>query len=629
MLQLTISKIGWVVLVVFCAATIGHFDRAWAEPSLASKDRIDDLVVEVDGEKMSFTVINDARIQSQWFFIPREPQVVVNVNSKGEKVPNFFLLRYSHRDPNDTQKIVESGLLQFCTRLAPLPAAIEKMKAQLAKRVGIKQNQLLLSAIPFKSANVTLYDDGGKLIANGTHGAGLAPLHATQQSCFTVPLTRVGTSVMDALVNGQGGMHMAVTYEYEGWSTPLGFHCEANYEKAHSYYNKNKKFAAKASYWVFSGTASKDTTKIRETLEKEEIVKCEEWGKSGDALDGQVQTIMNNINANVVKDLTPPTDLSAAAVAAATTAEGKDEKKKKEGWLASALTGKFGAGADYSVKLVDMKTIRKGKVEIDLNKRNLEIRKSIVSGLIGIGSYPEKLRSELVQALNVEHGWPAAYFSLPVIGDDIGIKNVNLEVKLLGSKSPSQSARWEPATGWRNPKNAEKVRNVLAFSLIGIPESDKKKLHFTTDMAIARGANLVNVSMKTPVADANGDKFISSPLQAMKIVQVDGSNLAWRKIQAESNLLKAKVSLELSNGKKLRGTLKPRNINGVFTEPLPLIFLVHNEVTDMIPKISFVVNGKLDPVQSPRNGKKIDMKGVQGATEITLQDMELGVVEVQ
>ena len=86
------------------------------------------------------------------------------------------------------------------------------MKSKLAQRVGIKQKQLLLSALPFKSAQVTLYDDSGKLVAKGTHGAGVAPTYSTQKMAFTVPLTRVGTSVMDALVKGQGGIHMAIEY---------------------------------------------------------------------------------------------------------------------------------------------------------------------------------------------------------------------------------------------------------------------------------------------------------------------------------------------------------------------------------------------------------------------------------
>ena len=185
--------------------------RVWAQASLAAEDKIDEIPVKLNtGLTESFTVIRDAMIPEQWYYVPDRPRLFVRQAESGPE-PDFALIRYQFKDPSNPQALLEGGLLQFAANLAIPPEAISQLTKVIGDKHNIPENKLRLAALPIKQSNVAIYlPKEGELLAEASQGAGIAPTFATQKMVFMVPFTRIGSDVYDELVNGNTGIPVVI-----------------------------------------------------------------------------------------------------------------------------------------------------------------------------------------------------------------------------------------------------------------------------------------------------------------------------------------------------------------------------------------------------------------------------------
>ena len=199
----------------------------------------------------------------------------------------------------------------------------------------------------------------------------------------------------------------------------------------------------------------------------------------------------------------------------------------------------------------------------------------MAGGFVGIGRYPREVRERLVTI--VPPGpWKSAFFMLPSVGDgqQTGISQVDLQVRLKhrGQTHGAQTVVWRPEGGWIGRDG--KPRIVLAFGLLDLRRTDPKLegVTFESVAQITVRNDVVHVTHEFPLESDLGVALIP-PLALAKVVRVDGSGLDWKALNAESDLLMVSVVLR-SGQKSFTGRLAPRNINGQWAPPEPLVWIV-------------------------------------------------------
>ena len=202
----------WIVVFVLIAISP---PLIYGQASLAAEDIIDDVAIDINGEKLLFTVIRDANQKEQWYYAPARATLYERAVN-GKKEPEFTLIKYQFPDPTDRQKLLEGGIMQFALTLGIPPEAKEQLVGAIAKLVDTGKDKIRLAALPFKDASVHLYTPGGDLITSEKLGDGIAPTLANQKMVFAIQFTRLGADIYDALVNGNTGLAVAVSFTYYG-----------------------------------------------------------------------------------------------------------------------------------------------------------------------------------------------------------------------------------------------------------------------------------------------------------------------------------------------------------------------------------------------------------------------------
>ncbi len=575
--------------------------------SLAAENRIDDIVVKVNGVEESYTVVRDAQNELQWYTIPGSVNAYTRTIN-GVTEPDFALIRYQFKDPDNAQAMLEGGLLQFAATTAISPEAQTQLKAAITAKVG-KNKAIRISPIPFNEANVNIYSPGsGKLIAGAAQGAGIAPLHG-KKMVFSIPMTKVGADVYEELVNGNTGIPVVIDYSFNGLTPPAGFRVEVDWDQTYKHYSKDQKFAAKASYMgLVGGSTNIDKQKIRETLLKEKCINVlvtEGESYSKEDIDKYLEPILSRINKEIMAEFAPPEKVIPA---------------KSRGTSAS---GKYFSAA-YSSSIKDISQVKKGTEIIDFTVRKHQVRKSVVSGFIGIGRYSKEIKERLVSIVPLGP-WQSAFFLLPNVGgsSELGITQVDLEIGLSDNEQVRQSqvVVWTPDGGWKDRNG--KLRTVLSFALMGLTASgfDVTKAKFKTKAQITLKREVLTVNQTMSVFD--GETAIRTPLTAVDVVAVDGSLLSWNRIDNVSNL--AAVNVKLQSGDRVfSGRLKPWRIDGNWTEPSPFYWLIPKGEQPVTASINYLYNnGKRKNWVD--NGK--DLLKELSSLEVTLLDGALKQVD--
>jgi hypothetical protein len=576
----------------------------WAQASLAAEDKIDEVVVTLNGVQEAFTVVRDARIPEQWYYVPDRPRLFERTVD-GQTEPEFHLIRFQFKDPANPQALLEGGMLQFAASLALPPEALPQLTAAISQKATLPPERIRLAALPLKSANVTLYTQAGVLVTSAPQGAGIAPTFATQKMVFSVPLTKIGADVFDELVRGNTGIPVVVDFTYDGLTPAAGFKVHVDWDQTYQFYSRHDHFAASVNYkGLFGASVDVDRQKLREALEESKAIEIEIIEGSGftkaDA-DKLLEPFINRINAELLEDLKPPEKIQPAQAAQPPKA------------------GTFG-GVSYSVAIKDVQQVKKGKETIDFNIRMHQERKTLAGGFMGIGRYPEQLRPKLVTV--VPPGpWKSAFFVLPAVGDadELGIDQVDLQIGLKHGDQIDQTqvVIWQPDDkGWRDQNGTS--RTVLAFGLMGLGgrNADLQNVTFESRAQITIKGEVISLSQAHKVFD--GETAITTPLSDVEVVAVDGSVLSWRKLSPESELVFANVKLQ-SSGRTFTRQLKPRNLDGKFVEPAPLYWLVQKSAEPVTATIKFGLNsGKL--IDWQHNGA--DLKQALASLQIMLLDSD-------
>jgi hypothetical protein len=543
---------------------------AQAQASLAAEDIIDEVPVTVAGQRESFTLIRDAHRPEQWYYVPDRPRLFERSTSGGQIEPDFVLLRYQLPESSSGEKLVEGGLMQFALTMGLPQEALPQLKKAIAATKTVAAEKIRLAALPFEAAKVHLiFPSSGDLIASQPQGPGIAPTFATQKVAFSVSLTRIGADVFDALVSGNTGLAVAVEFDYKGLSPAAGFTITVDWDQAYRHFSSDKQLRGEAAaLGSFGLKASVDRSKVLNQLTSNKILTVEvtEGGSfTSEQMSKYVDQILQRINSELTTALAPPTAVAAAQANDLKGPEGYLEKIKDQ------LTG----GLGYSVAMKDERSVKKGRERIIFRGRSILTRKTIAGGFVGVGRYPKEVRDRLVTI--VPPGpWKSAFFMLPSVGDgaQAGISQVDLQVRLKyqGKPHDEQTLRWTPDAGWIGRDN--KPRAIVAFGLLNLRAIDPSLagVSFESVAQITQRNDVIHV--KQEFALESGDNVgLIPPMALAKVVRVDGSRLDWKGVEPTSDLMTVSVVLR-SGERSFTGRLAPRNIDGRWAPPEPLVWIV-------------------------------------------------------
>lgn len=576
--------------------------------SLASEDTIQDIdVQEPNGSIQQYTVMRDANNASQWYYVVKQPRLYVR-KENGEDIPEFHLLRYDRLDRDNPEVRLSGGILQFSAVLTAPEGVLDQLKDAIAKHTGQEANQFRLAAMPMTEATVTLMTpdepatrEGGETVpaglivgSSGTKGNGVAPIFGSQKMSFSVPLTQLGADIYDALTSGQTGMLVHVEYTFQGLTPAAGFEVIVDWDKTHEFYLKNREFAAKAMFFgIFGAQGGSTSQDLRQTLKNNSCVTVNiEPGEQIDAatLNTLVSSIIAEINKELFTELPVPTE---SRLTSAPTEGGKtDFISKTLGNLADS--GKrFYAGAKYSRMQVRQTISKKGTQKFSYKHRSLVNRKTVASGHIGVGEFPEHIRKGLITV--VPPGiWSEAYFSLPTMNmaQELGVMEVGCHVQLLDGDRvvEGQAANWDPKNGnWML-----RGKTAPAFLMFVLTEHNenaarRNSLRFRVTTTVAqRGSSVFKSVEEIPVVN-NDDLTIANPESVFQVVEVDGSDLTFNRFDEKSELKSVRVKLQ-SNDRTFEGNLRPIRNDGEYAEPPGLKWIVAANAP-VYPEIVFRLRG--------------------------------------
>ncbi len=606
-----------LILLSFCSIS----PSLKANPSLDIQDWIDDIVVDINGIKSRFTVISDATQPKQWYYVPDQPRLAEK-EINGVRYPEFALVKYQGLDPENPNVEIEKGILQFSVSLAIPAEANQAMRKAIEKRRGIKN--IALGPLPMKDAKAYLLETStGTLLASAPKSGGLAPTVATQKMPFQLDLTKLGADVYDAITTKTtGGVGIVVEFTYRGLTPKLFCKASFNWKKAHKYFGENKQFAGKVSYLGFmSGNANVEKTKIVEQLTQQGLVTIDSITGGDLTVDKcqklVVEPLLSRVSETMFKS--PGIELKAAAAKVDEVekeAEDDDEKDdedkdKKKGGFLSRFFKKFSASVSYTHKLVDINRVQTVNETQQFTNRQLEERKTIAGGFIGIGHYPEEVRKQLVVEVG-SGAWDRSLVLLPEIDPTIDIKSVDLTVKpLLEQFVEAQHFKWSKEIGWSNYRGKPARFAYFPLQGLGLDDESLNDLQLQTVSVITRKGQAIESKRNFPANEIIRDVFSD-----IELVEVHDEDLKWKRINSEGVLTSVAVEIKTKSD-VLNRRFAPINREGTWASP-PAIYWFVRKNEPVTATINFKTSdGLLIPWS--RSGR--DLR-TSGGISIGLQDSD-------
>lgn len=565
-----------------------------AQASLSAEHKFDELTVEVNGKKEVFTVIRDYYQEDQWYYIPNRPRLAM-----AGKLPQFHLIKYQTKDPKNSQKLLTGGILQFAVKLSLPAEAIEKLKKEIVKNLKIRfpniqkflgnyATKIKLSAIPFNSSMVTLYDlEEGKMTADAPQKPGIAPTFATQEIPFQLNLTELGSDISEALTRKGGGIPVLVTFNYYAITPPCGFKIDVNWDLVYRHFSNDLKYRCKLKYLSYLASDSEwQAQLVKDLIKTNKAIKVTVI--SGAAFKDEdinkfMLPLLMRINNEIFDNTRPPPLVDPAKVAEAPPAN----------WFSKLFESQpmEDYKAQFALKASEYRN--KGHETFEMTKQLEVERVSCCGGLIGIGDLSENEQHQLIELIP-SGNWQSAYFSLPAVGDnpDLGIKSVELSVTMVDKDGRSltgapamQSASWSERTGeW---KARGENRTALLFPLAYLYDKYPRKiadLKFKVVSKITHKHGRFEFTSLEPLFD--GEKAISNTFDCVDVLRIYGRNLGFSNDEPAGNLTMVDVTAK---------TQKPsQTLSGTFLgdarEENPMLFLVGKSSTDAKNPIQLKIN---------------------------------------
>jgi hypothetical protein len=497
------------------------------------------------------------------------------------------LIGYQFADPKKAGALLEGGLLQFSATLAVQGDNAEKVLTAL--RTGIAERRksakppenldpkgIRLSALPIKSAEVHLYTPNGEFLSGSPRGDGIAPTFATQKMVFSIPLSKVGTTVYDELVKGNTGVPVVVTFKYHGLTPPAGFKVKVNFKRAYEHYSRDQKFAARASWFgIWGGSVDISSKEIIESLKDSKAIEVEviegEGFKAADA-EKYLQPILKRINDEILEASKPPEKINPAEA----------PKPSAGGWFSAGYSSAT-VRANYNIEKVET---------INFSVRQNVERATIASGFIGISRYPEALQKKLITFVG-PGPFKSAFFVLPEVGDaaELGISQVDLSISLenKGVLGDPQLRTWSPKAGWMFQDR--ETSKLIAFPLANVARTDPmlRDLKFNVKTIVRMGGRW-SIKSEETVNALNGDFPVAPPLEAFDVVEVNAGACTWKLLdgKGKSSLIQIDASIKDQAGKPYpTKAILPFNKDGKDSAPKPFFLLVPKSQQVLLPNIIF------------------------------------------
>ena len=577
-----------------------------AQVSLAAENKIDNLVIDIDGKKETFTVVRDFYDENQWYYIPDRPRLAMNGD-----LPQFHLIKYQTNDPKKAEQQIAGGVLQFAIRMSLPAMAIDKLKDAIASSLkqkfpGVKKflgnfsSKIRLSAIPFNSSMVTVYDlENGLMMSDAPQQPGIAPTFATQEVPFQLSLSTLGTGVSETLTKKGGGIPVLVTFNYYALTPPCGFSIEVDWDSLYRHFSADGKERWKIKYAGYMQSdlslqaklvkdLIKTTKAIRVTAVSGEAFKDED-------IDKFMIPVLTRINNEIFDNTRPPPIADPARI----------PEEPGQNWFQSIFKSDPMEDFERHVALKAVEFRRKGKETFEMTRQMIVERTSCCGGLIGIGHLNEEAQKELIEYIPTGN-WASAYFNLPAVGDDanLGIKTISLTVSIVDKAGnalqggpPMQSATWSEKTS--NWQNRGETRSTLLFPLAYLYDKYPKKIEefrFKTVANIVYKNGRINFTSLEPLFD--GEQPVLAALDCVDVVRVYGKNMGFAGDEPSGELTMADITVSSKNpAQTVSG-----NFMGEAGEENPLLFLVAKESKDTPNPIELKINFQL------KNGKTIAWK---------------------
>ena len=569
-----------------------------AQASIAAENIIDTVsfsYTDVTGtkQKEDVTLLRDERDVKQWYYVPSKP-VLVTTYVGDKAIPQFSLLTYDYKEPG-SQNISSAGLLNFSARLSLPSEANEAMLAAAKEAVAKKQgtaiaSNMRIAALPINKAAVAVYAGDGKLVGTA-EGTGTAPTFASQAMAFSIPLTQLGAAVFDDLVKGTTGVRTAVAFSYNGITPKCGYRITTDYSRARDFYSKNEKIAARASYYGwFGGSYNKDATDIRDALIQEGALKTEILASNECAperLDALMQPILKRINDQVLATFKPPEKIDPTVAG-------------------TPSTGGYFGGVGYSVAVKKLTELTILKETVNFEQAAIVERNTVAQGFIGIGSYSEDIRKQLITVVDgsINSG---VYFALPQVPE--GIERVDMTVSLRAGDKTYASSSFQytrTANAWKSLQTGSSTERI-SFSTKGVEQELGK-------VAIEDAQLRVNKVLRTTQQESASiidDAKLSNAVMALDLqrgfygVRISPSAISFSELGGDF----ARIQVIAKAGNKTKSyVFRAFNANGVWQAPqddyffvpskdLPVSLTVVAVYKDQLPDITKTVSIPVDGIK--------------------------------
>lgn len=501
---------------------------AGAQVSLGAGDQTD-VVVTVDGENEAFTVLRDYQRRDQFYYVPNKPQLATR-GTGTKKKPVFHLLKYQTKNP-ETNDLVQGGILQFAIRLAPANDVVNQIKKSVAAQFSLPEATVKLSPLPFKSAEVTVYNQEGELLTTEFQKPGVAPAFANSEIPFQVQLTDLSADVFDALTTGGGGIPVYITYTFDQISPETGFKVTVDWDQSFSHFSKDERTKTAYTRWYYyrtwwGGWRSSGTTAMRETqeqtlsevLQENSSIKVESVaGKNftQEEITRYMDPVIERVSKELVEKMSPPEKIEPASA--------KEPQTPYNGTTSSTL----------SVKSINK--VKKGKEVIEFKRRELFESKSTYGTLLGIGEFDKNIQEQLITIMP-SGNWSHAYFPVPAVGDSesLAIKSIDLQVipryydkagkikQISGTNA--ELVTWKPEKGYFADRKGNEVTNIL-FPLQAITDKLAKdnvplsSCTYEVNIKVTQGSSIMNFQSFEEFL--LGGIPVSTPMARIEGVEID------------------------------------------------------------------------------------------------------------
>lgn len=567
-----------------------------ASPSLDEKDRFSATII-IKGQRVVVPLLRDHEDKAKFYYIPPKPFLETRMTKVGKEtveLPVFNLLKYQLPDPQNAQKILEGGIMQFSVSLA-LPSdvtepvdggkamsAIDQIKKVISENANIKivgpegprtlaVEEIDVAPVPISSSQVNFYapqgsPDAGGFLAAGGRQDGIAPVYVEQSMPYSVSLQRNGVDVFSALLTSQTGLPVVYTLEHEAITPPIGFEIEVHWEQIRSHFSSSSNYSYQKEwsgiFYAGKEEVNQSSANIINYLKSNKCVTIKvEGGEAMPAADlmKYAQPVLDKIYEEVFGKMPAP-----PAVDPATALPAKADSAAAAGWF-----GGSNSVSNLSSKRVE--ELMQTDARVNMTIQNHVKVKTVVGGFISVADYIQD-RQAVQDALNnpknaskvnddkfnqmvtfVTAGqWDSAYFILPnvSVNKSMNIDQIDMEVRerdMKGEVAPGdiRYVKWSPkGTGigsWTDKQGTD--RQSIPFGLLGWRRSMGAKYNERLGFEI-------KTTVRTPDGDLvdtqtipvfTGDTPVSSPLANIKAVTVRGNLLPFEK--GEAKLLIAMVRL--------------------------------------------------------------------------------------